>query len=295
VLKRCGQPFEYKIIKFGGNMDSKIAFDGTTVLLSFILGIVGCGIGLWLGKCYEDRPIKRVREIAIKALKIFQKYAKQNKTFKEAYSEFNVNLNKTEQRAVLLCLYKIGIPITPLLNSEDLSFEFNDEAIKEAEIQSMMNQIKSGHCDTLFYQDIEPYFQNNLKIKALRKIAIRFVNEVFKNSRCKKNTEVNPPVWQTIYPDRWADNFTFTELTFIAVFKDKTNEESFFDQNLKSPKESKLKELIEEIEFGYWDSYFSYDYESYTNLREQIKLYTILNRQQNMQNPQAINQTNQTT
>jgi hypothetical protein len=150
----------------------------------------------------------------------------------------------------------------------------------------MIDQIKSGHCDTLFYKDIEPYFQNDLKIKALRKVAIRYIEEVF-----KKITYVNE---KPIFPNQWGDSFSYTDNKFIKVFIEEILHPHFFDESTYCVRNDRLDQLIKDVQNGYWDNYFNYDYTIYTNNKKQVEFYSaFLKQQQNMQNPQAINQTNQ--
>lgn len=52
-----------------------------------------------------------MRGIAIKALKIFQGYAKKKQTFDMVASEFNNKIDIVEKRAVLVALCKLGIPV----------------------------------------------------------------------------------------------------------------------------------------------------------------------------------------
>ena len=50
-------------------------------------------------------------KIAIKALNVFSRYAKQGQTFDMAAPEFNNTLDVVEKRAVLVALCKLGIPV----------------------------------------------------------------------------------------------------------------------------------------------------------------------------------------
>ena len=51
---------------------------------------------------FQNRKVNKVRGIAIKALKIFQGYAKKKQTFDMVASEFNNKIDIVEKRAVLV-------------------------------------------------------------------------------------------------------------------------------------------------------------------------------------------------
>lgn len=65
---------------------------------------------------FQKRKVHKVRQIAIKALDVFGRYAKQGQSFDMAASEFNNSLDVVEKRAVLVALCKLGIPVVKPIN-----------------------------------------------------------------------------------------------------------------------------------------------------------------------------------
>lgn len=95
----------------------------------------------------------KVRQIAIKALDVFGRYAKQGQSFDMAASEFNNSLDVVEKRAVLVALCKLGIPVVKPINDlfqiEDVKFEH--KALDKYTIDLMKGQVNKGNCDDLFF------------------------------------------------------------------------------------------------------------------------------------------------
>ena len=65
----------------------------TTTVVTLISGAIGAIIGTYGGALFaakrQEKHIKELRQVAIKALKIFQKYARNKQTYDVAASEFN--------------------------------------------------------------------------------------------------------------------------------------------------------------------------------------------------------------
>lgn len=88
-------------------MDSILSNISITILTAIISGF----LGVWFQYWFQNRKVNKVRGIAIKALKIFQGYAKKKQTFDMVASEFNNKIDIVEKRAVLVALCKLGIPV----------------------------------------------------------------------------------------------------------------------------------------------------------------------------------------
>ena len=81
-------------------------------LLPLISGAIGALIGTYGGSYFlhwkQEKKIKNVRAMAVKALNVFRAYAK--KSYIDTANEFNNKLNISEKRAVVVALHKIGVP-----------------------------------------------------------------------------------------------------------------------------------------------------------------------------------------
>ena len=97
-----------------------------TILINIGVALVCAIVGTFLGSLFlswiQRAKLKNVREVAIKALKIFIDYAKDGQTFQSATSEFNNKLSVVEKRAVLVAIRKLGIPVAFPINNNSLIF-----------------------------------------------------------------------------------------------------------------------------------------------------------------------------
>ena len=255
-------------------------------LFPLISGTIGALIGTYGGSCFlhwkREKKIKNVRAIAVKALKIFKAYARQKKNYVDAANEFNTKFNISEKRAVVVALHKLGIPFeTPTKDTLDVkNLIFRNMLIDRDEIDTMIEQIQQGHCDSLFFTDIESYFASNLRLNAVRNVGKKYVEEVQAKSHIDKekpNTIINP--------DNWSKAFTPGEYQTIAVLRERLALSEYFTSNGIADSE-KIKTLIREIEIGLWDNYLFWDYESYQNICSQNNLARII--QCNMQNQNTV-------
>lgn len=86
--------------------------------LPLATGAIGALIGTYGGACFlqrkQEHKVKNVRLIAIKALNIFRDYSIQKKYYSDTADEFNLKLNISEKRAILVALHKLGIPLKRL-------------------------------------------------------------------------------------------------------------------------------------------------------------------------------------
>lgn len=74
-------------------------------LLPLISGAIGALIGTFGGACFlhwkQEKKIKNVRLMAIKALDIFKEYAQQKKSYADTANEFNTKLSISEKEPLL--------------------------------------------------------------------------------------------------------------------------------------------------------------------------------------------------
>lgn len=263
-------------------------------LLPLISGAVGALIGTYGGSYFlhwkQEKKIKNVRSMAIKALNIFKEYAQQKKSYADTANEFNTKLNVSEKRAVVVALHKLGIPFeAPTKDAFDIkNIRFKDIVIDKDEIITMIIQIDNGNCDNHFFTDIESYFTSNLRLNAVRNAGRKYVEEVHAKSyieREKPDTIINP--------SDWYKQFTPGELQTILVLRTQLANTDYFSQNGQADAK-KIKDLIREIEIGLWDNYLFYDYESFMNVRAQHNLANVV---QNMimMNQQQVNKAPQKT
>lgn len=245
-------------------------------LLPLVSGAIGALIGTYGGSYFlhwkQEKKIKNVRSMAVKALYIFKEYAQHKKSYADSANEFNTKLNVTEKRAVVVALHKIGIPFE-ISTKDDFDIKnlrLKDIIIDRDEIDAMILQIEKGNCDNLFFIDIESYFTSNLRLNAVRNVGKKYVEEVQSKSRVEKdapNTIVSQPDWHKV--------FSPGELQIIFVLRIQLANTAYFlpDGNADPVK---MKTLIREIEIGLWDNYLFWEYESYQNIRAQHNLANII-------------------
>ena len=263
-------------------------------LLPLISGAIGALIGTYGGSYFlhwkQEKKIKNVRSMAIKALNIFKEYAQQKKSYADTANEFNTKLNVSEKRAVVVALHKLGIPFeAPTKDAFDIkNIRFKDIVIDKDEIITMIIQIDNGNCDNHFFTDIESYFTSNLRLNAVRNAGRKYVEEVHAKSYIERETPDT-----IINPSDWYKQFTPGELQTILVLRTQLANTDYFSQNGQADAK-KIKDLIREIEIGLWDNYLFYDYESFMNVRAQHNLANVV---QNMimMNQQQVNKAPQKT
>ena len=245
-------------------------------MLPLVSGAIGALIGTYGGSYFlhwkQEKKIKNVRSMAVKALYIFKEYAQHKKSYADSANEFNTKLNVSEKRAVVVALHKIGIPFE-ISTKDDFDIKnlrLKDIIIDRDEIDAMILQIEKGNCDNLFFIDIESYFTSNLRLNAVRNVGKKYVEEVQSKSRVEKdapNTIVSQPDWHKV--------FSPGELQIIFVLRIQLANTAYFlpDGNADPVK---MKTLIREIEIGLWDNYLFWEYESYQNIRAQHNLANII-------------------
>lgn len=234
-------------------------YDIWSWLLPLISGAIGALIGTYGGSYFlhwkQEKKIKNVRSMAVKALDIFKEYAQHKKSYADSANEFNTKLNVSEKRAVVVALHKIGVPFE-ISTKDDFDIKnlrLKDIIIDRDEIDAMIQQIEKGNCDNLFFIDIESYFTSNLRLNAVRNVGKKYVEEVQSKSRVEKdapNTIVSQPDWHKV--------FSPGELQIIFVLRIQLANTAYFlpDGNADPVK---MKTLIREIEIGLWDNYLFWE------------------------------------
>lgn len=253
-----------------------------TIVIALISALLGSYFGALFQYYFQNRKISKIRSIAIKALDIFEQYAKQDNTFDIVSEEFNNSLNIVEKRAVLVALCKLGIPVVQPINDvfkiENVRFE--KKIIRKEVLDLMKEQVNKGNCDDMFFLDVDAYFSSNVRLLAVRAVAKKYVDLDF--SKCKLDVEkkvVN-------HPKDMFEQFTPGEINIINVFRTRTCLTDYFNKN-GDPITNKMEELKKEIDLGLWDTYLFWDLESYINLQNQNNLAVAmkgmidLNQQQN--------------
>lgn len=243
-------------------------------VLPLISGAIGALIGTYGGSYFlhwkQEKKIKNVRAMAVKALDVFKAYAK--KSYIETVSEFNNKLTISEKRAIVVALHKIGVPFEmPTKDAFDIrNLRLKDIVIDKDEIDGMIQQIEKGNCDNLFFEDIESYFTSNLRLNAVRNVGKKYVEETLSKSYLRRGTPD-----QIVRPDEWNKSYTPGELQTIFVLSEQLANSSYFLSDGKIDRE-KIGVLIREIEIGLWDTYLFWEYESYQNIRAQYDLASVI-------------------
>lgn len=237
------------------------------VIITMIVTLIGAVIGTYGGALFaakrQEKRIKELRQMAIKALKILQKYARNKQTYDVAASDFNNALSIAEKRVFIVALHKLGIPIlvTPDSKFDIQNIIFERREIDKDEIEAVISQIEQGHCDQLFYIEPDNYFSENIRLKTLRYVAKRWVREVFGKSKLDRTQ--NPQI--IIYPTNWWVDYTLGERLGIAVLKERIALDEYFDEQ-NMPKKDAIDRLIIDIDRGLWDSSFFWDIENYRSV-----------------------------
>lgn len=239
------------------------------IILVLIATAIGAAVGGWFGSLYtarneETKSLKK-RALALKALNLFEKYSKQS--YKAAAPDFNTTFNTSEKRAILVLLDKIGVQIEfSIIGGFNINtVSFKDKVIDKDEIENMKSQVESGNCDNFFFSDVDLYFNKNMQTRALRSIAIRYVQNVLCNTTFDKKTGIQQS------KDGWNLEFTPGELNCVLVFRKQACDGFYYDEKGIFKKSSE-ELLISEIKQGIWDKYLDWDIGSYLNLYSQKNL-----------------------
>ena len=235
------------------------------LLTALIGGLIGTYFGARFLNMREESKMQRVRDIAIKALNLIKKYAKQS--YRNAENDFNTSLSITEKRMVIVALHKLGIPIgvpsNEVFNIRKVFFV--NTTIEEDEIDGIILQINKGFCDNLFYIDPDTYFAANYTQFAMRNAGKKYVSEVLAKSR------VNVATNQLIEPIDLGTIFSLGEFKAIQVLRDQVRDQMYFDKN-GLPIKEKIESLLKDIDLGLWDMYLMWNFEAYQNVKAQNQM-----------------------
>lgn len=235
------------------------------LLTALIGGLIGTYFGARFLNMREENKMQRVRDIAIKALNVIKKYAKQS--YRNAENDFNTSLSITEKRMVIVALHKLGVPIgvpsNEVFNIRKVFFV--NTIIEEDEINGIILQINKGFCDNLFYIDPDTYFAANHTQFAMRNAGKKYVSEVLAKSR------VNVATNQLIEPIDLGTIFSLGEFKAIQVLRDQVRDQMYFDKN-GLPIKERIESLLKDIDLGLWDMYLMWNFEAYQNVKTQNQM-----------------------
>ena len=239
------------------------------IIIALLTALIGGLIGTYFGARFlnmrEESKMRRVRDIAIKALNLIKKYAKQS--YRNAENDFNTSLSITEKRMVIVALHKLGVPIgvpsNEVFNIRKVFFV--NTTIEEDEIDGIILQINKGFCDNLFYIDPDTYFAANYTQFAMRNAGKKYVSEVLAKSR------VNVATNQLIEPIDLGTIFSLGEFKAIQVLRDQVRDQMYFDKN-GLPIKEKIESLLKDIDLGLWDMYLMWNFEAYQNVKAQNQM-----------------------
>lgn len=235
------------------------------LLTALIGGLIGTYFGARFLNMREENKMQRVRDIAIKALNVIKKYAKQS--YRNAENDFNTSLSITEKRMVIVALHKLGVPIgvpsNEVFNIRKVFFV--NTIIEEDEINGIILQINKGFCDNLFYIDPDTYFAANYTQFAMRNAGKKYVSEVLAKSR------VNVATNQLIEPIDLGTIFSLGEFKAIQVLRDQVRDQMYFDKN-GLPIKERIESLLKDIDLGLWDMYLMWNFEAYQNVKTQNQM-----------------------
>lgn len=243
------------------------------ILIPILAAVLGGWVGAYFGSRYqenkEEKKLTEVRNIAVKALRIIRKYAKQE--YSKAEDEFNTSLTITDKRCVIVLLHKLGVPVfVPANERFDIHrIHFASRIVDTDEIDGIILQIQQKHCDNLFFLDAETYFTSNLHYTAIREVGKKYVKEVLSQSVFNKESK------QVTYPDGWVSKFGLGEYFAIRILHEQACTDILYDQKgYAIPK--KMDQMLREIDMGIWDNCLFGSYEMYRNAKAQIEMSTVL-------------------
>lgn len=242
------------------------------ILIPILTAVLGGCVGAYFGSKYqeykEEKKMSELRGIAIKALTIIRRYAKQS--YKNAEDEFNTSLTITDKRCIIVLLHKLGIPIFVPANERFNihRIQFANLLVDSDEIDGIILQIQQKHCDNLFFLDAETYFSSNLQFTAIREVGKKYVKEVLSKSIYNKDTK------QVTYPDDWVSKFGLGEYFAIRILHEQACIDILYDQRGNALLE-KMNQMLLEIDMGIWDNCLFGNYEMYRNAKAQIEMSTV--------------------
>lgn len=242
-----------------------------SIIVTFLSALIGGLIGTYAGARFlntrEENKMKKVREIAIKALNIIKKYSRQS--FKASENEFNTALTITEKRTIIVALHKLGIPFETPYNEvfEIKKIHFDDKVIDKDDIDDIVLQINKGYCDKLFYLDPDSYFVPNALL-ARRNVAKRYIKEVLSKSQCDKNKRVT-------YPENWNSSFGIGEYLVVRVLHEQVCFDFLYD-NKGNPIPDRIDQIIHEIDMGLLDNTLQISYEVFKSVKTQTETNNII-------------------
>lgn len=238
--------------------------DWIEILIPILAALLGGFFGAWFQNMFLLHKTNKVRNIAIRGLRVFKKYAKDGQTYDTATSDFNNELNIVEKRAVLVALCKLGLPVVkPVDNVFDIAhIRFEHVVISKETLYLMEEQINKGNCDTMFFADVDEYFSSNSRLYAIRAVAKKYVDIDLSKCKLEKNNQL------INHPGLATNLFTPGELNVLYVFRYHTNLDTYFD-GTGNAIQSKMQQLKKEIDLGLWDTYLFWDWEAYQSVRNQ--------------------------
>lgn len=217
------------------------------ILIPILTAVIGGWVGAYLGSKYqenkEENKMAEIRDIAVKALTILKKYAKQE--YSNAEDDFNTSLTITDKRCVIVLLHKLGVPVyIPANERFDIHrIHFANRIVDSEDLDGIILQIQQKHCDNLFFLDAETYFSSNLQFTAIREVGKRYVKEVLSKSIYNKETK------QVTYPDGWVTFFGLGEYYAVRILHEQACTDLLYDQTGKARPE-KIEQILREIDMG---------------------------------------------
>ena len=242
------------------------------ILIPIMTAVIGGWVGAYFGSKYqenkEENKMAEIRDIAVKALTILKKYAKQE--YSNAEDDFNTSLTITDKRCVIVLLHKLGVPVyVPANERFDIHrIHFANRIVDSEDLDGIILQIQQKHCDNLFFLDAETYFSSNLQFTAIREVGKRYVKEVLSKSIYNKETK------QVTYPDGWVTLFGLGEYYAVRILHEQACTDLLYDQKGNARPE-KIEQMLREIDMGIWDNCLFGNYEMYRNAKAQIEMSTV--------------------
>lgn len=150
---------------------------------------VGAYVGGWLIIKRQESKHQYPRELIAEILSEFSGY----KTYQKAENGFN-NRSNVEKKAILVALKNLGVPIRIRIVNDQFNIDhvfLDDVDINKNDIKKMINFVKHGFCDDLFFKEIgENFFNSSPKIVYAREIALKVIEAARTLQKSPENNEI---------------------------------------------------------------------------------------------------------
>lgn len=223
-----------------------------TLISSLLTAFIGTFVGAFVVIKRQEARSRYPRKLMLEVLKQLKKYD----SYQKAESEFN-NRSVVEKKAVLIALRNLGIPlrIDVINDSYDVSnVHFDDLSVNKESIDKMIDFVKKGLCDDLFFKEIgESLYNASPKIVFARSLALRFLDAL--------TTQPGTASVEHVFS---SAGMNFNQFQVIQVFYSTVD---FIESG--SVSQEKIEFAKKNVKNGVFDNLFYWDYRAFSNMNSQ--------------------------